>query len=187
MGDIHQKVGAQFSFADHAGDFSPSATANDLRQGAETDVQMQTASVVDNAAVQSAKFDLTVNWARQFAIRAALEFAATPTAKEWVEFWVAWSDDPTAADGNPGGVSGSDGAYTGYSSNLDDSVVQLDRIGTFVVTAQATPTVQIAHCGFFFPKARYGTLVLVNRSGAATHSDDVENNISIQEIMDEAV
>ena len=51
--EILQKVGTQISFADHAGDFSPTA-ANDLEQGTPTNAQLALASVADDAARQSA-------------------------------------------------------------------------------------------------------------------------------------
>ncbi len=182
--EVLQKIGTQLSFADHAGDFAPAA-ANSLEQGTPTDVQLSLASVADAAARQTAKFDLGATMAAQYAINAAFELAATPTAGDIIELYIGWSPDATAANGNPGGLSGSDAAYTGYSSNLADSVKQLDLVGTFVCTAQATPTVQIANCGMFVPKARYGVLVVKNESGAAFHSDDVECHIVFDPIIDE--
>ena len=184
MTDFTHKVGTQLSFADHAGDFAP-ATASSLEQGTPTDVQLSLASVSDDAARQSAKFDLGANRAALYQLQAAIEIAATPTAGEVIEFYIGWSDDATAANGNPGGLSGSDAAYSGYSSNLDASLLQLDRVGTMVVTAQATGTVQIAtNLGLVVPRARYGTLVVVNRSGAALHSDDVESHVVLTPIVD---
>lgn len=182
--EVLLKTGDQFSFADHAGDFSATA-ANDLEQGTPTDVQLSLASVADDAARQSAKFDLGATRAGYYSVVAAIEFAATPTAGEIVEFYVAWSPDATAANGNPGGCSGSDAAFTGYSSNLDDSLKQLDLVGVMTTTVQATTTVQIAAVGGFVPKERYGCLVVVNRSGAALHSDDVESHIVFNEVVDE--
>lgn len=182
--EVLQKVGGQWSFADHATDFNPTA-ANDLEQGTPNDVQLDMTDVADGAARASAKFDLGATWGRTLHVMAALEFAATPVAGDVVEVYVGWSPDGTAANGNPGGLSGSDAAYTGYSSNLAASIKQLDRIGTFVCTAQATGTVQIAEIGFIVPKERYGILVVKNESGAAFHSDAVETHVVFNEIIDE--
>jgi len=184
--EILQKASTtQIVFADHANDFAP-ATGSDLRRGTPTNYEMQTASVADTAAVQSDKFNLGATHAALFDLIAALELAATGlTAGEIIEFYVAWSAISSAANGNPGGIVGANGAYAGYSSNLGDSVKQLDLIGTFVVTGQATATVQIAHCGLFVPKEQYGTLVLKNESGAAIHTDDVECHVVFQPIVDE--
>jgi hypothetical protein len=176
-------------FADHAGDFSPT-TANDLRvttDGSfETDAQLSMASVANNAGRQSAKVDLGENRAQLYKVRAALEFAATPTAGNLVELYWAPSPFSSAANGNAGNATGSDAAYAGYSSNLDASVKQLDLIGVFVCTAQATGTIQVAEVGVFMPSERYGSLVVKNASGAAMHSDDVECNIVFDPIIPES-
>ena len=179
----------QICFADHAGDFSPTA-ANDLRittDGTfETDCQLSMASVANLAARQSAKVDLGAKWAESYRVRAALEFAATPVAGETVEFYWAPSQASTAANGNPGSVSGGDLAYSGYSSNISDAVKQLELIGVMVVTAQATGTVQVAEVSIFSPAERYGSLVVKNESDAAIHSDDIECNIVFDPIIRES-
>lgn len=177
----------QITFADVGADFSPTA-ANDLRHAsaADTEVQLDLTGLSDGAARQSAKVDLGENRAPQYAIRAAFEMAATPTAGDVIELYWAPSQHATAATGNPGGVSGSDAAYAGYSSNLADSVKQLQLIGIFVCTVQVTTTVQIAECGVFAPTERYGSLVVKNESGAAFHSDAVEHNIVFDPIVPEA-
>ena len=182
--EILQKSGTQFSFADHAGDFAPAA-ANDLEQGTPTNVQLSLASVANNAARQSAKFDFGATRARKYSCMAAFELAATPTAGNVIEVWLMPSPDATAANGNPGAASGSDAAYSGYSSNLEASIIQGLQIGVFVVTAQATGTVQIAYVGCVSPPERYGSLIVSNKSGAAFHSDDVECHVVLTPIIDE--
>jgi len=178
----------QIVFADHANDFSPAA-ANDLRistdGGKEADYDIQLANVADDAARQSVKADLGENRAAEYTVRAAFEFAATPTAGETVDLFWAPSHKSTAGTGNPGGVSGADAAYDGYGSNLDAALEQLEFIGPFVATAQATPTVQVGEVGVFAPGERYGSLVVVDRSGAAFHSDDVESHVVFDPIVPE--
>lgn len=179
----------QICFADHATDFTAPTAANDLRvttDGSfETDCQIVLESVSNNAARQSAKVDLGDNRAVRYAVRAAFEIAATPTAGNVIELWWAPSSSSSAANRNPGGVSGSDSAYSGYSSNLDASIKQLVYIGDFVCTAQATGTVQVAEVGFVAPRERYGTLVVYNKSGAALHSDSAEINVVFDPIVEE--
>ena len=178
----------QIVFADHANDFSPTA-ANDLRISTdgsnEADYDIELASVADDAARQSVKADLGENRAAEYSVRAAFEFAATPTAGETVELYWAPSSSDTAGTGNPGNVTGADAAYSGYSSNLDASLKQLEFIGAFVVTVQATATVQVGEIAVFAPSQRYGSLVVVNRSGAAFHSDDVESHVVFDPIIPE--
>lgn len=172
--EILVQSGTAIVFADVT-DHAP-ATANNL--GTRTH-QLDLTSVANNAARQSAKVDLGAAWAEEHAVIAALEIAATPTAGNVVEFWWAPSPNATASTANPGGVSGADAAYAGYSSNLDASVKQLQFIGEFVCTAQATGTVQIARVGSFRPKHRYGSLIVYNKSGAALHSDAVEMSVLV--------
>lgn len=178
----------QIVFADHATDFSPTA-ANDLRVttdgSMETDVQLILESVADAAYRQSTKFDFGENRAEFYNARGALEFAATPVAGERVLLYLAPSHSATAGTGNPGGVSGADSAYTGYSSNAAAAVKQLLFIGVAIVTAQATGTVQILDFGLFSPPDRYASLVVLNDSGAAMHSDSVEMNIVFSPIVPE--
>lgn len=175
----------QISFADHAGDFSPTA-ANVIEIGTPTDVQMALASVTNTSYAQSAKFDFGENRADEYAVRIAIEIAATPTAGNALEFWIGYSPSATTGTGNPGGLSGSAGSYTGYSSNADASVRQLDYIGAAIVTSQATGNVQLIEVqGIVRPKERYGMLVIRNGSGASFHSDDVEINIVLDPIIPE--
>jgi len=172
----------QICFADHAGDFSPTA-ANNLQESTPTTCQLSLASVADTAARQSTKVDLGSLWAEDYEVFAAFEFAATPTAAEVVELYWAPSSSATAGTANPANVTGSDAAYSGYSSNLADSVRQLQWIGNFITTVQATGTVQVARVGVFSPTQRYGSLIVKNESGAAYHSDDVESHVVFNPII----
>lgn len=174
----------QISFANHAGDFAPTA-ANSLEVGTPTDCEIALTGLANAAARQSAKVDLGTDRARRYAARIAVEIAATPTAGNTIDLWWAPSGSATAGTANAGGVSGADGAYAGYSSNLEASLLQLQPIGVGIVTAQATATVQVIECGTFSPTERYGSLVVVNRSGAAFHSDDVEIHVVLDPVVDE--
>lgn len=178
----------QIVFADHGGDFGPTA-ANDLRittDGTkELEVELDLASVANQGARQSTKVDLGENRAPGYAVRAAFEFAATPTAGNVVELYWAPSPSATAGTANPGNASGADGAYTGYSSNMSAAVKHLIFIGVFVCTAQATATVQVGEVGVLYPTERYGSLVVRNESGAAYHSDDVECHVVFDPLVDE--
>lgn len=187
----------QIVFADHAGDFSPTA-ANDLRKTTdgtqELDVQLSLASLASvaigsattTAARQSTKFDFGENRAEEYAVRLAIELAATPTAGNTILVYFAPSLSATAGTGNAGGISGADSAFTGYSSNNDASLNQLQLIGVATVTAQASATVQVIECGSFRPTERYGSLVVRNAAGSAVHSDDVECHVVLDPIVGES-
>jgi hypothetical protein len=177
----------QIVFADHAGDFSPTA-ANDLRKttdgSQELDVQLAIASVANAAYRQSTKFDFGALYADEYDIRGAIEHAATPTAGNAWDLYLSYSTSATAGTANAGAASGSDSAFTGYSSNAAAAVKQMHYIGSLICTAQATGTVQVMEAqNSFSPKARYASLIILNGSGAAVHSDDVECNIVFNPVV----
>lgn len=134
------------------------------------DAAITLTSVAHQAARQGVKVNLGDTFGQEYSAEAHIEFAATPTAGESVDLYWAPSGSATAGTDNPGGVSGTDAAYTGYSSNLAASLRQLQFIGRMTVTTQTTATVQKAHAGFFRPANQYGSLVVVNNSGASIHS-----------------
>jgi hypothetical protein len=178
----------QIVLADHAGDFSPTA-ANDLRKTSDgsqdLEVQLSLASVANAAFRQSVKFDFGENWAQEYQARGAFEIAATPSAGRTINCYLAYSQSPTAGSGNPANITGSDAAYTGYSSNGAASVLQLHQISAFVVTGQATATVQVIEGWTFSPKGRYAVLVMQNDTGAAMFTDDVESHIVLNPVVTE--
>jgi len=133
---------------------------------------------------QSATLDLGANWAQRWRIDTDFELAATPTAGNAINLFASFSDTTGAGRGN---TSGSDAAYSGYSSNIDASTRQLELIGAHVVTNQATSTVQKAFAGIFFPKGRYLNLVVDNRSGAAFHSTNTNQLITLTPLEESIV
>jgi hypothetical protein len=148
------------------------------------DAAISLASVANAAARQSAKLDLGATRAGAYKVRGNFELAATPTAGNTIDLYWAPSESGTAGTDNPGNVSGTDAAYSGYSSNLTDSLKQLMFIGSFICTAQATTTVQSGYIGRFTPPSRYGSLVVVNNSGAAFHSTNTNQEITFSPIRD---
>lgn len=131
---------------------------------------------------QSATLDLGAALLdRLWRIDCDFELAATPTAGNTINIYGSFSDSTGAGRGN---TSGSDAAYSGYSSNLDASAKQLEFLGAFVVTSQATATVQKGFVGVFMPKGRYLNLVVDNRSGAGFHSSDANCVITLTPLIE---
>lgn len=176
---------AQIALADFADDFSPAAT-NDLRHASATDteVQLSLASLADGNYRQSAKFDFGAVRAPAYFVRGAIEWAAGVVAGDTIELYIAFSQSAIAANGNPGDLSGSDAAYTGYSADADNSIKQIKTVLIGIATAEATGTVQIMEFGYFQPLERYG-IVIVSPTGNALHSDDVEMSIVLDPIFNE--
>lgn len=142
------------------------------------------ASLANGSGRQSVKLDLGATRAALWRVSATFEIAATPTAGATIDLYWAPSASGTAGTDNPANVTGADAAYAGYSSNLAASVKQLLFMGSFVCTAQATGTVQAANVGAFAPPDRYGSLVVVNNSGAALHSTDTNQAVTLTPIED---
>lgn len=136
--------------------------------GGSADITMT--SVANAAARQSTKCDFGATRARFYDVFAEVELAATPTAGNLIDLYLNPSSSATAGTDNLGGASGTDAAYAGYSSNLAASVPQLLYIGSLVCTTQATANVQKGYVGRVLVPQRYGSLIVVNNSGAAFHS-----------------
>ena len=127
-------------------------------------------------ARQAATLDLGEYWAQWWRLETDFELAATPTAGNAIYLFGSFSNSTGAGRGN---TSGSDAAYTGYSNNVDAALNQLRLLGIHVCTSQATATVQKAIAGVFFPLGRYLNLVVNNKSGAAFHSSDTNQVITL--------
>lgn len=179
MANITKEVGTQLIFADHATDFVGGASLTSLEVATATDVQLDTTSVADDAARESAQVDLGANRAERYSFAAALEMAATPVTGTTIDFY--WNASPisTAGNGNMGYTVGVDGAYAGGVGTLDEGLAQLILLGSVVLSADATTTVQVSNIGGRSHDLieRFGSLIVVNRSGAAFHSDAVETHV----------
>jgi len=141
------------------------------------DATMTLASLANAAARQGVKLDLANaignnTRAELYDVYLDIEMAATPTAGNTIDIYWAPSANATAATDNPANITGADAAYAGYSSNLTASLPQLQYAGSLVLTTQVTSTVQKGYVGRFSPAHRYGSPVVVNNGGSATHSSD---------------
>ncbi len=131
---------------------------------------MTPSTLANGSYWQSAKIDLGATLASRYFLDLAVDLASTPTAGQTLDFWWNPSDSGTAATDNKGGASGSDATYAGYSSNAADSVAQLVPLGSFFCTVQ-TSTQKGQITGTLEAPNRYGSLVMLNNSGAAFASD----------------
>jgi hypothetical protein len=166
-GDALFRYGTQLLFADHAGDFgsAPATGANSLIIGTPTDVQIDLTGVAaSGGARESDKTgDLGSNRGTICRVDACLEFEAATTDGGIVEFYWAGSPSATAATGNPGGLTGSDAAFTDTTGNLG----QMQYIGALICRNNV---INIGFVGTFIPHHRYGILVPVNKTDQALRS-----------------
>lgn len=165
--EIHK--GTPIVWADVDGDFGDSPIPG-------TD-QITLAGILDGAAREGVKVDLGDPRAEVYEIVLRIEFALAPSEHSLVKLYFAPSPSVTPGTANPGGVSGTDAAYTGTpGSALLQATKQLDYIGSLVCTADAQPVVQ-QQTWKYSPAAQYISPVIVNNSGQAFYSDDVEMSI----------
>lgn len=179
---VKEKTGVQYIFGDHATDYAPASLTSLEQAGADLSTQLDMTDVSDGSARESEQVDLTANRAAEYTLDGAVEMV-TPTSGERLDFYWNASPDATPGDGNKGYTTGVDGAYTGGVADLAEGLTQLKFIGSFIVSADGTAVTQVSDIGTFSPKHRYGSLVVVNESGAAFHSDAVETHFSLTEVL----
>ena len=152
--------------------------------GTRTD-QIDLTSLADGAARQGAKADLGATRAKQYAATVCVEMAVAPASKASVDVYWAASPHATAGTLNPGGCSGADAAYTGTAGDsLDDSLLQLQYLGSVSLTSDADPLLQI-QTFTLFPQHRYGMPVIDNNGGQAMHNDAIECFVALTPIVPE--
>lgn len=166
--------------------WSDTTDYNDAVSGLARTHQIDMTSVAAAASRQGAKADLGATRAAKYNVLVAIEFASAAASDEYVDFYLAWSPSATAANANPGGVSGSDAAYTGTAGDeLADSVKQLEPVGSMTTTADNTTVVQYQKVGEVFATGRYVSPVVVNNGTGAFVADAVEMYIALEPIIDE--
>ena len=162
---------ARFIFAD-ATDWPSGAGETDW--GAkEADASIDLTSVAAGEARQSSSATLPTNQDLEWEVWLALEFATAPVSGETVDVYYALSP---ASGVWPGGMSGSDADYTGTAGDsLDDSLKQLDYVGSMICTADASTVVQVQRIGVI-PAGVMGEIAFVidNSTSDAMFTDAVE-------------
>jgi hypothetical protein len=118
-------------------------------------------SVTNNNGRQGAKGDLGANRARIWDVLFTSSVGAAATAGSEIELWWAPSDSATAGTDNPGGVSGTDATF---NTTPDEYKQQLVFVGSLVLSNNAGTGVQKQWLSFV-PPCRYGSPVIVNKSG----------------------
>lgn len=181
MTDVIVSTGTAIIVADST-DHSPAAGSN---LGTRTD-QIDLTSLAAGAYRQCTKLDFGATRAKWWEATAAIEWSSAPTAGGVIRLFIGWSHSATAGTGNPGNLSGADGAYVGYgaaATDADECITQLDFVGSFAVSNDAD--IQIGHLGLLLPVHRYGTIVIQNDSDAALIADAVEMSVRLSPVQDE--
>ena len=157
--------------------------ASKVWAGAGTrDYDITLASLANNAARQGQKADLgdaNGRFTARWALCVELNMDVAPTAGNVIEvYWAASRDNATF----PGGVAGTDSAYK--AGEEDEWKKQLLLIGCLVLTNDADSVVQ-TQVFEFSPPARYGSPVVVNKSGQTLEGDNDSHKITLTPLVDE--
>ncbi len=119
----------------------------------------------------------------KWSVDACIEFVAAPTDGDLVFFYWAQSPSVTAANGNAGGTTGTDAAFTETVGNLG----QMRLIGTLscIAVDGAWPNASLGNVGILIPTTPYGNLVVLNQAIAQTfHTVMDETHIVFTEILE---
>lgn len=185
--NVNTILDEEWSF--HSSAYVPTGN-NDLSTGAPTVVDLTLdeggTGLADTAAINSDQVDLGTLLPTWIDVIAAIEWFAAVTAGNTVDFYWAESANSGVGVGNPGGVDGIDGLYTGTGDGgtNEEAVINMIFIGSFVTETHTLGHVQIAKIGRFVPTFRYGQLVVVNNSGTTLcGTDDIESSVLLYGTM----
>jgi len=136
---------------------------------AVTDYALTFAGVLNTEAREGGKGDLGEQRAEYWTAEPFIELVAAPTAGLTVELFWSNSNSAVPATENDGGASGVDGDYK--NGEEEEWVAQLDCIGILRLTNDIQPVLQ-KKTFVFRPKLRWGSPIILNKSGQTFHSDD---------------
>ena len=159
-----------------------SSTNSGLAKTSGLDLDLD--GLTNNSARQGVDHDLGANQPAKYAIYFCIEPGSAPTSNLICEFY--WARMTDAGLGAPDGITGTDAAYTGTTSDsIDDSLMQLEHIGAIVLTSDALPQYQSTAEVDASRLGRYGAPVVYNTSGQTLQTDGVEMYLALVPIIDQ--
>lgn len=175
--EILIKHGSPIVWADIGGDFGDLPLTGTH--------QITLVSLATTAARQGVKVDFGIKRAAVYAVTLRIEYDVAVSAGDICSLHFAPSPHATPATANPGGVIGTDAAYTGTAGDsLADSIKQCDMIMSMPLTTDAATVVQ-QMTAMYSPPERYGSPIVWNEADQAFEGDDIEMSIIFQPIIDE--
>ena len=179
--DINTILDQEWSFQSSV--YSPTGN-NDLSDGSPTAVDFTLdeggTGLANLGTINSDQLNLGLLLPIFIDVIAAIEWFAAVTAGNNVDFYWAESANSGVGVGNPGGVDGVDGLYTGVGDGGTDeeAVLNMIHIGTMITETHTAGHVQTAKIGRFIPTLRYGQLLVTNNSGTTIcGTDDIESSV----------
>lgn len=140
------------------------------------DYALTCTSVTNGNGRQGAKGDLGATRAESYD--ALLTFSVGSAATNGTQIELYWASSPSATAGtsNPGGTSGTDATF---NTTPDEYKLQLQFIGSMVLSNNASTGVQTQWIGPFVPKHRYGMPVVYNKSGQTLGSTAGDHTVTL--------
>lgn len=164
-GDLLVTVGTAKTWTSSGGDYAitmSSITADSWRQGVKGDLG------ATRAPAYSCMFQIKTNTA--------------PTVGNTYDFYWAASTSATAGTDNPGNTTGTDIAYTGYTTGTaEEAAKQLMYVGSLVVSDETTTT-QVTYATMS-PPTRYGQWVFHNNTDQTTGTTGTDHKIVMTPII----
>lgn len=138
-------------------------------------------SVTNNNGRQGVKGDLGATRAQRYAVQ--VTFSVGSAATNGLEIEVYWAASPSATAGtsNPGGTSGTDATF---NTTPDEYKLQLQFIGSLVLSNNAGTGIQTTNLGPFTPRFRYGMPVIVNKSGQTLGATAGDHTVVLYPMQD---
>lgn len=147
--------------------------------------QLDLGGLADGAAWQGEKGNLGEFRAKAYKMWVAIEVDVAAVSGTTVDFY--WAESPSyfGAECCPGGTDGASGPYTGTAGDsMDDSLKQLELIGSLILTADIATIVQYGVVGKLLDPLRYGMPVVDNNAGQALEGDAIEMCVALIPILD---
>jgi len=149
--------------------------------GTRTD-QIDLAALGAGTARQSDGVDFGTRRADLHSVYAGVELVAAVSGTV-IDYYIGLS--PTTSV-RPAGLTGSDSSYAGTAGDsLDDSLRQLNYIGSLIATSDTTGTQQNQRIGFFNASEQFGVIVVDNNTTVSFADNGANLYVRINPIITE--
>lgn len=179
--DINTIIDQEWSFQSSV--YVPTGN-NDLSSGSPTVIDLTLdeggTGLANTASINSDQVNLGSLIPIHIDVIAAIEWFTAVTGGNAVDFHWAESANSGVGIGNPGGVDGTDGVYTGAGDggSAARGVINMIFIGSLTTEVHTAGHVQIAKIGRFVPTLRFGQLIVTNNSGTTLClTNDIQSSV----------
>lgn len=150
------------------------------RTTSPTTLALDMDGLLNGQAREGVKADLGASFAHAWAIELDVETGSAPAAGVTAEVYFGYSQSSTAANANPGDLTGADADYAGINSN-EVETLRGGFDGPYVLTLadDSGASDQRGFIGKIYPSQRYIIPVCLNLSGVTLVADGVEMYLAL--------